>query len=392
MRVLIADDELSARLITTKIVSSFGYEAVVFDNGKDALECLLGENPPRLAILDWMMPHYNGIDICQIVSQDAKVPLIYTILLTSRTEHNDLIKAFESGIHDFQSKPVKPDELRCRLHVGQRLIESDIRLNEFAENMEQLAEARAQQLIHADRLATLGTLSAGMAHEINNPLGFISGNAQTIEMMWRDIHPYLSSCKNEENSRKIQFAEEEMGPSIESIKSGVQRISDIISGLKTYARKDGNAKQCHAISINDSLNQALLLCNNMLKNRVSVIKKFGDISHIPCNAQRIEQVFVNLIGNAADALEEKKGEITITTEEESGYVTITIADNGPGIAPEMVDRIFDPFFTTKPVGKGTGLGLSISKGIIEDYGGILQVENLPEGGACFYISFPVPSP
>lgn len=391
MRVLVADDEVSARLIAKKKIESFGYEVIAVEDGKQAIASLEGENPPRLAVLDWMMPGLDGVDICARLNDRKTGPLIYTILLTSKSDQEDMVEALEKGAHDFQTKPLDPNELRCRLQVGARLVEAEDRVARYAANMEKLAEERARQLVHADRLAALGTLMAGIIHEINNPVGFISGNAQTQQMMWKHIEPCIAHCRDNGIGEidKLAFCQSEMPESISSIRNGVARLNGMIDGMKRYSRESTDAAEL--FSINDCVENALLLCNNALKYDICVHKNLdGDIPRIKGFSQRIEQVFVNLFVNAADAMSAQNGgALHITTRCEGDSIKISVRDTGPGIPEDVISRVFDPFYTTKPAGKGTGLGLSISKGILEAHGGTLLLKSEPGQGADFQISLPL---
>ena len=334
------------------------------------------------------MPVLSGVDVCRRIAASKDGPLIYRILLTSRTERQDLIEALQQGAHDFQSKPVDPDELRCRLKVGERLIEAEDRAAHYAAEMESLAEERARQLVHADRLASLGTLSAGIAHEINNPVGFISGNAQTQQMMWRDIEPCLRHCLETGYGEpgKLEFILNEMPDSLLGIRSGVERVTEIVSGLKAYVRKEDAGGAREAVDLNACIEDAINLCHNALKYHVEVSTDLApDLPHLLACSQQIIQVLVNILGNAADAIGTQNGTIHITSSHAIETATIVIEDSGPGIPPDVLGRLFDPFFTTKPVGKGTGLGLSVSKGIVEAHGGSLKARNGSHGGACFTI-------
>ena len=392
MRVLIADDDLVTRTVVASFVSKLGHDIVIAEDGAQAWEILNGETPPDIALLDWEMPHLDGVDICERLKTRAEgEPLIYTILLTGKSNKEDRIIGYNSGAHDFYSKPVDPKELRSRVAVGERLVEYDRRIAQLASNMERLAESRAKQLIHADRLVTLGTLSAGIVHEINNPVSFISGNIQMFEMFWPIMQPVLQKELNENpESKKLKMIIEEFADMVKSMKKGTLRIKNIIQGLKAHAHgeKDDVRKPC---DLKECVENALLLCQNTLKNRVRIEKEYEkNLPTILGNHTQIEQVIVNLFTNAADAMGEKGGVITVNMSAMKEEVVITVKDNGSGIPEDVRENIWDPFYTSKPVGKGTGLGLSISKGLIKDHKGTLVLADAdPSRGAMFVITLPI---
>lgn len=391
MKVLVADDEQVARMIAERKIQSFGYEVVTVEDGAQALDILLGADPPRIAVLDWLMPGFDGVTICKRLHERVDAPLIYTILLTSRTEQVHLVEALESGAHDFQRKPFDPDELRCRLKIACRLIAAEDKVRHYAADLEVLAEVRARQLLHADRLASLGVLTAGIIHEINNPLGFISANAQIQERMLPELLGAITHAMEQGvgNRTKLAFSLEELPASIAGIRTGVKRLGGIIQSMKRFGRDA--EETATPFDIHACLESALTLCHNSLKYDVEVVKAYAEnLPRLSGYPQRIEQVFVNLLLNAVDAMEPMGGgQIAITTTRADQAVRITIHDSGPGIPADLRARILDPFVTTKPAGKGTGLGLSISTGIINEHQGTLCLDPDAKGGACFVICLPV---
>lgn len=397
MRVLIAEDDLTTRRMLEALLGKWGYEAVGACDGNEAWQILQDEEPPRLAILDWMMPGLDGVELCHRLRKRAGVSYVYVILVTCRNEKGDVIQGLDSGADDFVTKPFEPDELKSRLEAGSRIVKYE---NELAEknklladsvaHMERLAEERAKQLVHTDRMASLGVMSASIAHEINNPTSFISGNLQIMERFWEDIVPLLSDYheKAPDNCKELPFILEELPKIMQDMRKGVKRVSSIVSGLKAFSRQgSGERTTC---SVTECISLALELCHNTLKNRVTVQKELStDVPDVTANHQELEQVLVNLIVNAADALEGRKnGILKIITSNSGQTLCISIEDNGPGIPREYLDKIWEPFFTTKESVQATGLGLAISRRIIEDHGGTLIAENKPEGGTRFMLELP----
>lgn len=397
MRVLIADDDAVQIVLLERTLTRWGYEVTVCRDGASAYEALAAPDGPRLAILDWIMPGLSGLDVCRKLHEDASRPFTYLMLLTSKTQKEDLVRGLEAGAHDFVTKPFEPSELRSRVSVGARIIEYEAALAEknaqlarYATQMEELAEARAKQLVHADRMATLGTMAAGIAHEINNPASFISGNAQTVARFWGPIESLLQSdaARAHPDAERFAFIREEMPQALASIRNGVKRIARIVKGLKVFARQDvGERGPC---DLNHCVAQALELCHNRLKRTVAVEQTLdASIPSIQADAQQIEQVLVNLFVNAADAMDAHGGgTLHVSTAAEDGALAVRVTDTGPGIPADKLADIWAPFYTTKELGRGTGLGLSISKEIIEGHGGTITAENRPEGGALFCIRLP----
>lgn len=397
MKILIAEDDRLTRMVVEKSLARWGYETVAVASGEEAWSLLStpSPSPPSLALLDWEMPKVSGVEICQRLRDRGEEPFVYTILLTRRNEAQDILDAYSFGAHDYLCKPVEPEILRCRIEVGRRLVEMHERLRTFAKEMERLAENRARQLVHADRLVSLGTLSAGVAHEINNPTSCVLGNAGLLRSLWpaveEAIQSYLQNGRVSSDHRDALALLLEKGQSVlESIERNAERIGGIVDKLRRfYRREDPKVVEC---SLVEAIHNALEICQSRLRDLHVQLEIAPDTPKIHANPLQIEQVLVNLLINAADAMEgHDEKSLTIRTESLSDRVRITVADTGPGIPPNQLEAIWDAFFTTKSEGKGTGLGLSITKSIIEAHGGEIQARNRPEGGAEFIMTLP-PSP
>ena len=396
MKILIAEDDGPSRLILERMLVGWGHEVIVTEDGNQAWDAI-AKDAPDIAILDWMMSGLDGVGLCQKIRNAENLPYIYIILLTAKEQADDMLIAFDAGVDDYVIKPFNKDLLRSRVSVGERIVKYDKeltqkneQLRQHGDEMEELAQGRSEQLVHAERMATVGLLSAGIAHEINNPTAFISGNIQTLERFWNDIEPALQQDAEtcESLTDKIDFILEEMPKTIEGIRSGVNRISKIVNGLKAFCRKDhGDMAVCN---IDICIEHSLELCRNALKYHVTVEEKLAEnLPQVKADPQQIEQVFVNLFTNAAHAIGEKDGTLTIETKLADDSVIIQVGDTGHGIPKEKLDDIWQPFFTTKPVGSGTGLGLSTVLGIVKNHNGTIKVENKQTSGALFTISLPI---
>ena len=264
-----------------------------------------------------------------------------------------------------------------------------------------LREAQ-QQLVMAEKMASLGQLTAGVAHEINNPINFVSANIKPLKEDLADIvecinryesvirenklEELFSGVQQFKNKTDIAFSMKEIQDLLRGIEEGANRTSEIVKGLRNFSRLDQNVVK--KANLNEGIESTLTLLHTVYKDRIEIIKDYGDIPEVECLPGQINQVLMNILSNAIQAIAEK-GEIFIKTSEEKSAVKISIRDTGGGMSDETKQKIFDPFFTTKEVGKGTGLGLSISYGIIEKHQGKIEVNSVQGKGTEFIITLPV---
>ena len=262
----------------------------------------------------------------------------------------------------------------------------------------QLDEA-TKRLVQSEKLASLGELAAGVAHEINNPVGYVSSNLTTLQKYLAVYEKVLDApeADSEEMTalkKKLNYAfiRDDLQNLVKETQEGVGRVKAIIQDLKDYARTNA-ATHYVASDIQVGLKSTLNIARNQLKNRADVRLALGNLPLVECAPSQIDQVFLNLIVNAAQAMPEgKMGLIDIRTDCNEQDVWIEVQDNGPGIAPEVMKKIFDPFFTTKDPGTGTGLGLSVSQNIIQQHGGKLEVSSTVGVGTTFKITLPIKRP
>jgi histidine kinase len=276
----------------------------------------------------------------------------------------------------------------------------NIQTEELHTTLENLRHSQAQ-LIQSEKMASLGQLVAGIAHEINNPVNFISAGVDSLYTNLGEIKQVLNMYNKitinnvdktlkeiEKLKEKIRYKEsvKEITKLIQSIKNGTYRTTEIIKGLRTFSHLDEDLIK--TADLHDGLDSTLVLLRNRYKNRIEIVKKYADIPTIECYPDQLNQVFMNVLSNAIDAIE-NEGVITISTSVKNDQIQITICDTGKGIAENLKDKIFEPFFTTKEVGKGTGLGLSISHGIIEKHKGSITFKSEVGKGSEFIIHLPV---
>lgn len=287
-------------------------------------------------------------------------------------------------------------------------VQGNDEIAEMARAVEQFLDdrgnlARVQiQLAQAEKLAAIGQLAAGVAHEINNPIGFVSSNLGTLKRYLDSLFEALAAYEASESALPeatrigltelkqridLAFLREDVGTLITESAHGLQRVSRIVQDLKDFSQLDKAELQW--ANLEHGLDSTLNVVANELKYKADIVKEYSGIPAVECIAAQINQVFMNLLVNAAQAIAER-GRITIRTRlAGADHVCIEVADTGCGIRPEHLKRIFDPFFTTRPVGKGTGLGLSLAYGIIQKHGGSIEVSSEPGVGTTFRIMLPI---
>ncbi|HYB69956.1 MAG TPA: ATP-binding protein, partial [Candidatus Bathyarchaeia archaeon] len=260
-------------------------------------------------------------------------------------------------------------------------------------------QATQMQLIQREKMASVGQLVAGVAHELNNPIGFVYSNVTMLDDFVRRMRAMLEAYRSaplpeadrarlqtEWETRKVDYALKYVDSMIQGIREGAERARKIVRDLRVFARSEDDVWQ--SVDLHEEIESSLTLLNHLLKDRVAVHRKYGELPAVECVRSQIDQVFLNLLANAAQAIQ-GPGAITIATRREGPTAVVEIADTGPGIAPEIMGRLFDPFFTTKPVGEGTGLGLSISYEIVKKHGGEIRAESPAGGGATFTVRIPL---
>jgi signal transduction histidine kinase len=263
------------------------------------------------------------------------------------------------------------------------------------------------QLAQSEKLASIGQLAAGVAHEINNPIGYIFSNFGTLEVYldklfemmaaYEEAEPDVSSPDVARRLRDLRerielaFLKEDIPELMRESKQGIARVRQIVQDLKDFSRVD-SAQDFQWANLHRGIDSTLNIVASEIRYKADVVKEYGDIPDIECLPSQLNQVVLNLVMNAAQAMGDARGRIVIRTGTEAGHVWLEVADNGAGIAPDTLTRIFEPFFTTKPIGQGTGLGLSLSYGIVQKHQGLIEVDSVVGQGTTFRVTLPICRP
>ncbi len=307
---------------------------------------------------------------------------------------------------DFTATPRYDGRRRCvgYVFVGRPMAEIKRAYRQLHEAHEAL-KLTQQQLLHAEKMSSLGRLVAGVAHELNNPISFVLGNVHALNRYTTRLRQYLDAVHSEAalgnnpallalaHKLRIEHILQDLPSLMDGTIEGAQRTASIVDGLKRFSAQDG--KEREMVAVDAIIERAIHWVRTGMKLDFDVELQACPDCMVTGNAGQLLQVLMNLIQNAYDAASAQPGVspvLKICAKREANFLLISLHDNGPGIAPEVMFSIFEPFFTTKPVGKGTGLGLSISYGIVERHGGTLTAHNHPQGGAEFVLRLPLIKP
>jgi len=375
--LLVADDEPDMlRYLKSQLATH--YRVLEAVDGQQAVE-KAAQFLPDIILLDMMMPEKDGLQACREIRQRTSTHSIPVILLTARADEETKMAALGAGASDFLSKPFSTTELHVRI---KNLVEShqyQLKLskqNTLLENtIEQLKETETQ-LVQTEKLASLGRMSAGIIHEINNPLNFATTGLFTL----RNKGKFLSPEQRDEYQEILQDVED-----------GIKRVKSIVSELRTFTHPDMEGRD--QIEVSEIVSSALRFLSSERNDKVQIEQSLTEHQTIWANKNKLIQVLVNLLQNSMDALKSKafdneKATIRIEGFVEKNKSILRVRDNGTGIDPKILDKIFDPFFTTKDVGEGMGLGLSICYRIVEECDGRISVKTEPGKFCEFTLEFP----
>ncbi|MEA5616494.1 response regulator [Cronbergia sp. UHCC 0137] len=421
--VLVVDDTPNNLAIISDVLNHAGFEVATAIDGIRAIK-QIQRQPPDLILLDVMMPGIDGFETCKRLKENPDTTDIPVIFMTGISDPDSKVKGLELGAVDYIVKPFQEAEVLARIksHLQLRHLTKTLELRvaertfELSQALKELQESQLQ-LVQREKMSALGNLVAGIAHEINNPVGFISGNLEPaieyIQNLFSVIDLYekyypdpLPELQKEIVALDLDYIRSDLVKLVASMKEGVQRIVSISNSLRIFSRADSDRKV--AYNIHDGIDSTIVILKHRLKalpNRpdIEIIKEYSDLPPVECFPGKLNQVFMNILANAIDAIDELidnsdgcgnslKPKILIYTSlnvDRTGVI-IRIKDNGVGMSEEIYQQAFDYLFTTKPVGKGTGLGLSIVRQIIvELHSGLIKCFSQPGFGTEFIIEIPL---
>ena len=406
-RVLLVDDSRTVRKIfSTYLAPRFECaEAGSFD---EAL-ALLRTDEFDVVITDIIMPGLSGIELLRKIV--AEFPNIAVIVVSGVDRPQRALDAMRLGAFDYIIKPCEPEVLEITVDRAikhrELLVDAQRSKRDLETKNEELVTGKIQlehlqaQIVQSAKMASLGQLAAGVAHELNNPVGFVHANLEMLDQhftnLTRLIEYYDQIDISAIDGAKAASIKDEIGyPTIlgdinsivRDCRDGSDRIRDIVQNLRTFSRLD--EADYNLTNIHEGLDSTIRLISGYFSSgNIRLVRDYGDLPVIQAFSGQLNQVWMNLLVNAAQAIGTGKGEVKIKTSVDDDDIFVEISDSGCGIAVQDLNRIFDPFFTTKPVGEGTGLGLSISFGIVERHGGNITVDTRLGVGTTFKVRLPL---
>lgn len=422
MNLLIVDD--------SKMILKMSYDILVNNNiDANILSCesgylafdMLKEQNIDVILLDIVMPNYTGIEVLKDLKEGGYLDKIRVLMFSSLSDKYVLRECFELGAFDYILKPLEPIEFisrvnnaltdqRLRMELSQSL-EAKIKQNKQLEDLNLKLKETQAELIHKEQMAGIGRLAAGIAHEINNPLGFISSNIETLKEYMGTFklveelftHIIINSfndlpdaikerIENEVDAKKIKFIKEDLNFLFEDTNEGLERVKHIVNGLKNFSSIE-KTENLHFYNLSESIEN---IVNITLGQSLEDIKLETELENTPdilAYGSELNQSLLNIIRNAIHAVTDKgdteNGQVNISVKSDDGYVYCIVEDNGVGIPEDLFSDILKPFFTTRSIGSGTGLGLSIAYDIIvTKHSGALDIESKVGEGTKVIVKLP----
>jgi two-component system, NtrC family, sensor kinase len=405
-RILVVDDEAPVRTLFAAYLGE-SYSCSTAADAQEALSRLAAE-PFALVISDVNMPGLSGVELLRKIRE--RFPDIAVIMVSGIDRTQRVLDVVRLGASDYLLKPCdlgvlelsveRALERRALLRDARRYKQDLERRNaELAHRQAELERLQAQ-IVHNEKMVSLGQLAAGVAHELNNPAGFIYGNMEILRECAAGLERLLGfyggsalppavAAGAERLKAEIDYEHTlaDLRSIIEDCASGAERIRDVVQNLRTFSRLD--EAEFKKVDIHEGLDSTIRLLSRFYSSgHLTLTRDYGELPPVDCYAGQLNQMWMNLLANAAQAVGDR-GEVRVETRLDGDTVRVSVSDTGPGIAAEHLNKLFDPFFTTKPVGEGTGLGLSITYGIVERHGGAISVESRPGEGATFKVVLPV---
>jgi two-component system NtrC family sensor kinase len=419
-KILAVDDSLTYGNELVRMFEGEGYEIILAHSGEQAIE-LLSVQSVDCILLDLIMEGMGGAETCRLIKNSPGLRDLPVIVLTSVEDPATMLEVMASGADDYIAKSAEFAVLKARVqaqlrrrqfedetrHMREQLLHSQIEAA-AARSARELAETRAllvealerkngeletayrelqtaqTQLVQSAKMASLGELVAGVAHEINNPLAFVLAHLDTVRRSLAKAAPapeHMTQTAKDNWDRALSRLSE--------MHLGLERIRELVVKLRTFSRLDEGEQK--TVSIRECVESLLTILNHKLKDRIQVETHFGEPDELDCFPSLLTQAIMNLVANSIDAIE-GQGRIDIRTGAADGGYTIVVTDTGHGIPPQIQERVMDPFFTTKPVGQGTGLGLSIAYSIVRKHNGKLELTEAVGGGTRAVVWLPIQDP
>ena len=383
-------------------------------NGKEALQSLR-KKAPDLVLSDVMMPEMSGTELCQAIKTDPSTRSIPVVLVTSKAEREMKIEGLEIGADDYVTKPFHPRELMARVRSLVRVGELQNQLKSRNQELEsalmevKLAEV---QLVQSERLAAVGELAAGIAHEVNNPVNFALNAVRTMESTVEALRELAEEVSGMDSSNPQDLAQRveafqkksegetarELAADLSELSvivaDGLKRTSSLVGDLREFARPGRQSEMSEGVDLEVGMRSTMKLVSHSLQAAHAEIQLEVEpgLPRLFADAGALNQVFLNLIKNAAESLDGDSGQIGVRLHRCEDEVVVEVQDDGEGIPEEIQPSLFEPFFTTKETMGGTGLGLSISRGIVIAHGGRIEVVSRKGEGTTFRIFLPLENP